>query len=189
MGSYINEPFSVIMMRMEVPSLVNCINGSRIMDLINALPEKGLNFSIAPRRIPVEDIICSFKDSIEHLPENEAEEVRQNYARTLRRAKPPKPNITNEEYKALKELRKNGQIVILKADKGGATVILNKEDYVSKMESHLDLSGCYKNIDKNALSRITREVAETIKRSYIDDDIKKKNPYFGSLDSKNLRTP
>ena len=37
MGSYINEPFSVIMMRMEVPSLVNCINGSRIVDLINAL--------------------------------------------------------------------------------------------------------------------------------------------------------
>ena len=37
MGSYINEPFSVIMMRMEAPSLVNCINRSRIMDLINAL--------------------------------------------------------------------------------------------------------------------------------------------------------
>ena len=37
MGRYINEPFSVIMMRMEVPSLVNCINGSRIMYLINAL--------------------------------------------------------------------------------------------------------------------------------------------------------
>ena len=61
------------------------------------LLEKGLSFFIASRRIPVEDIICSFKDSIKHLPENEAEEVRQNCARTLRRAKPPKPNISNEE--------------------------------------------------------------------------------------------
>ena len=136
--------------------------------------EKGLNFAIAPKKISIEDIICSIKESIKHLPENEAEEVRQNCARTLRRAKLPKPNITNEEYKALKELRKNDQIVILKADKGGATIILNKEDYVNKMKSHLDLSGCYKKLNKNPLSCITREVAETIKRPYIDDDIKKK---------------
>ena len=57
--------------------------------------------------------------------------MHQNCAHTLRRAKPPKPNITNEEYRALKELRKNDQIVILKVDKGGATVILNKEEYVA----------------------------------------------------------
>ena len=89
--------------------------------------------------------------------------MHQNYARTLRRAKPPKPNITNEEYKALKELRKNDQIVILKADKGGAMVILNKEDYVTKMQAHLDLSDYYKKLNKNPLSHITREVMETIK--------------------------
>ena len=72
--------------------------------------------------------------------------MRQNYSLTLRRAKPPKPNITNEEYMALKELRKNDQIFILKDDKGGAMVILNKEYYVPKMKSHLDLSGYYKNL-------------------------------------------
>ena len=138
------------------------------------LLEKGLNFLIAPRRIPVEDIICSFKDSIKHLPENEAEEVRQNYARPLRRAKPPKPNITNEEYKALKELRKKDKVIILKVDKGGAVVILNKKGYLTKMEAHLDLSGCYKKLNKNPLSLIAREVAKTIKGSYIDNDIKKK---------------
>ena len=120
------------------------------------LLEKGLNFAIAPKKILVEDIICSIEESIKHLPENDAEEVCQNCALTLRRAKPPKPNITNEEYRALKELRKNDQIVILKEDKGGATVILNKEDYVAKMKTHLYLNGCYKKLNKNPLCRITK---------------------------------
>ena len=35
--SYINKPFILITMRMEVPSLVNCINELRILDLIKAL--------------------------------------------------------------------------------------------------------------------------------------------------------
>ena len=43
------------------------------------LLEKGLNFVIAPKTITVEDIICSIEESIKHLPENEAKEVRQDY--------------------------------------------------------------------------------------------------------------
>ena len=35
-GSYINKPLSLIMMRMEVLSLVNCINESWVLDLIKA---------------------------------------------------------------------------------------------------------------------------------------------------------
>ena len=116
------------------------------------LLEKGLNFSIAPKKISVEDIIYNIEESIRDLPENEAEEVRQYCVVTLRRAKPPKPNITKEESKALRELKKNDHIVILKADKGGATVILNKEDYIKKMKSHLDSSGCYKKLNKNPLN-------------------------------------
>ena len=53
-------------------------------------------------------------------------------------------------------------------------VILNKKDYLTKMDAHLDLSGCYKKLNKNPLSRIAREDAKTIKGSYIDNDIKKK---------------
>ena len=109
-----------------------------------------------------------------HLPENEAEEVRQDCAVTLRRAKPPKPNISREESKSLRELKKNDHIVILKADKGGATVILNKEDYIAKMKSHLDSSGCYKKLNKNPLNRIIKGVNEAIKKSSLDEEIKKK---------------
>lgn len=43
--------------------------------------------------------------------------------------KSPKKNIKKQEFDALKYLNKNLDIVILKADKGGVVVILNKEDY------------------------------------------------------------
>ena len=36
LGSYINKPLSLIMMRMEVLILVNCINESCVLDLIKA---------------------------------------------------------------------------------------------------------------------------------------------------------
>ena len=42
------------------------------------------------------------------------------------------------------------------------------------MKTHLDLSSCYEKLNKNYLSRITKEFTETIKRSFVDDEIKKK---------------
>ena len=53
-------------------------------------------------------------------------------------------------------------------------MILNKEDYIAKMKSHLDSSGCYKKLNKNPLNRIIKGVNEAIKKSSLDEEIKKK---------------
>ena len=42
-------------------------------------------------------------------------------------------NLSKEEHLALKDLIKNRDLVIQKADKGNTVVILNKNDYISKM--------------------------------------------------------
>ncbi|CAF1515953.1 unnamed protein product, partial [Rotaria sordida] len=47
---------------------------------------------------------------------------------------PKQRNLTQIEEKMLKELESNEDIVIELADKGGRIVILNKYDYMSKME-------------------------------------------------------
>ena len=83
----------------------------------------------------------------------------------LRKAKPPKSNISKLEFEALKSLNSNPNIVVLKADKGGATVILNKEDYHNKMLDHLLNSGSYKKLDKNPLKKVSKVVALAIKSS------------------------
>jgi hypothetical protein len=50
---------------------------------------------------------------------------------------PPKSNLSKEERAALKNLRNDENLVILKADKGGATVLMNLNDYNKKMNEHL----------------------------------------------------
>ncbi|XP_057294731.1 uncharacterized protein LOC130623279 [Hydractinia symbiolongicarpus] len=57
-----------------------------------------------------------------------------------------KYNCTPEEFKSLKNLSKNKDIVIKKADKGGSIVIMNKYDYVDKVRKHLDNKTYYSKI-------------------------------------------
>ena len=43
-----------------------------------------------------------------------------------------KENLTKEEYKAIKSLKNNTDIIIKPADKGSATVILDKQSYINE---------------------------------------------------------
>ena len=55
----------------------------------------------------------------------------------LRKEKPPKSDIKREEEIYLKNIRSNEDIVILKSNKGGARVVLDRADYNGKMLDHL----------------------------------------------------
>uniref|UniRef100_A0A6P7H3L0 Uncharacterized protein LOC114346573 n=1 Tax=Diabrotica virgifera virgifera TaxID=50390 RepID=A0A6P7H3L0_DIAVI len=96
---------------------------------------KGFNYSVTPSHIPIETIICQTEEAISHLPSEDAEIVRQDVARILRNSKPLTPNISQSERKALKELQANPDLVILPADKGNATVILNTSSYIDKLSN------------------------------------------------------
>lgn len=51
--------------------------------------------------------------------------VRVRITGALLRAKPPPVNLTNSELRALKDLKRDKEIMVLKADKGGATVVID----------------------------------------------------------------
>lgn len=56
-------------------------------------------------------------------------------------------------------LRKNRNIIVLSSDKGGKTVIMDREEYVKKMNAYLDENidtGNYEKIDTEDLSSIQR---------------------------------
>jgi len=114
------------------------------------------------------------EDGIKTLSDENKELVRQECTVILRKARPPKRNLNPEQPKAIKNLRNNNDIVILKADKGGATIIMNYEDYVSKMKDHLYNSGSYKKLEENPISKITRLVKKAIKDTNLDDKLKKR---------------
>lgn len=52
--------------------------------------------------------------------------------------KPPRNNLSSPELRALRELKTDETIVILSADKGSATVVMNTSFYQRKIEENLN---------------------------------------------------
>ncbi|KAJ4427431.1 hypothetical protein ANN_25053 [Periplaneta americana] len=96
---------------------------------------KGGNYAVTPRLVPIEDITANIESGIRNLSSNATEEIRRETARVLQHVAPPKSNLSGEERKAIKTLNEKDNIVILAADKGNATVVLNTEDYMQKNSS------------------------------------------------------
>jgi hypothetical protein len=64
--------------------------------------------------------------------------------------------------------------VILKADKGGATVLMNLNDYNKKMKEHLSQSGSYRKLNCNPIKKIIKQVKNAINNSNLDERTKKR---------------
>ena len=88
---------------------------------------KGMNFAPTPTQIPVKDIIAATEYGIREIEEGEANLVRSDVLRVLKQAKAPQPNITRDEMDALSSLKNDDSIIVLPADKGRSTVVLDKE--------------------------------------------------------------
>ena len=117
----------------------------------NAVLEKGFNFAITPKFIPKLDIISGVEAGLHAVRDDAAVHItRSKVSEVLKSAKPPQRNITQEEEEALKELKQDENIVILKADKGNSTVVMNAQEYDDKIncllsDSSVFILNCQKN--------------------------------------------
>ena len=123
---------------------------------------EGLNFSITSKTLPNKDNIATVEDAVKDLEKEEADTIRAKVSLTLQNSKPPKDNLSKDERKALKELQSDTSIVILPADKGRSTVILNREDYLEKCMDHIN-NGPYQLLKKDPTIKIKTRKIETIK--------------------------
>ena len=129
------------------------------------LLEKGLNFSVTPKNIPTKGIAAKAETVLKNLPIAEANNIRAKISLVLQKASPPEDNLSMKQRQALHSLKEDTEITILPADKGRATVILDKEEYIKKCNDHLD-SGPYIKLQKDPTERIKREArTENKKRS------------------------
>ena len=89
----------------------------------------------------------------------------------------PRFNTSKHERQAIVTLRKNTDIVIKPADKGGAIVIMNKEDYIKEGERQLANTTHYQKIEdiKKLRHKFIKEVEQSLRslknREYINEDI------------------
>ena len=61
----------------------------------------------------------------------------------------PNDNLNKMERRALSDLQKREDIIITKADKGGATVIIDVEDYIREANSQLENTEFYEKLNFN----------------------------------------
>ena len=73
--------------------------------------------------------------------------ARAKITQILSNWRPPTPNLTEEEFKALQQLQQDKTIAILKFDKGNATVVMDKNDYEERMSMLLAENNTYERID------------------------------------------
>lgn len=101
------------------------------------------------------------------MENQEAEIIHQETTHIIRRSKLPKCNLKSEELKALKSLRNNKNIIILPADKGNSTVIMNREDYKQKINELLR-NPIYKKTNTDPTTYLEKITKEKIKSSSIN---------------------
>ena len=124
----------------------------------------GPNFAVTPKA-PLSRIHNSSGGGLQSLSPTEAEEFRAGIARVLKQATPSKSNISKEEWRAIKELRTDKEHLILTAYKVVALVVMDKKDYIQKMNQLLDDNNIYRplkmdttNRQKNRLINILRSM-------------------------------
>ena len=142
------------------------------------LLSKGLNYAIRPKKVPLMDIVASIEAATTKLSVADRDTVRVKCRETLTKSKMPRPNLNRNEQIALRGLSRDENIVILPADKGNATVVLDKEDYTSKMADLLS-RGEYKEIKNDKTKTVERKIKallKTVEASLPRETFHKLNP-------------
>ncbi|KFD61092.1 hypothetical protein M514_26734 [Trichuris suis] len=96
-------------------------------DVQTQVLDKGLNVVPTPKQAPLIDIAASVEDSLTSVERSNGAVIRGAIVNTLsQRAPRVTSNPTSLEQKALKDLRRNPDIIITKADKGNVVVLLDR---------------------------------------------------------------
>ena len=137
------------------------LSSRSLSDAEVSLLQKGLNFAVTPTSIPATEIVAKVESAIRPLDAEQADTVRRNVNSILQRAKPPEPNITREMKQALKGLKEDKNIMILPADKGRASVVLDKNTYDDELKALIE-KGPYRLLNKDPTGRLSRKLTEKL---------------------------
>ena len=143
------------------------LSSRSLSDAEIALLKKGLNFAVTPANIPATEIIAKVETAVRQLDAEQADTVRRAVNGILQQAEPPEPNITKEMRDALKSLKEDESIMVLPADKGRASVVMDTATYQAKISTLIE-NGPYQLLNKDPTDRLTRKLSEkllTLKRN------------------------
>lgn len=138
--------------------LVVNLSSKSLSDAQKRVLAKGLKFAPAPKSIPVKEIVMNVESGLRGVPQQAADEARVRIVSLLKRARPPPRNTTREEESAIRTLKDDTGLIILPADKGNATVVLDRDEYDKKVERMLDDQLTYEKIKKDPAPSLERRM-------------------------------
>ncbi|XP_072037656.1 uncharacterized protein [Amphiura filiformis] len=109
-------------------------------------------------KICAEEFVLATELACTHLPQDDRIQLRGKIASTLKSSKVPEQNITKDERKAIKDLKKVEDIIILPADKGKSTVVLDKAEYEEKVTTMLGDKKTYEELPADPTQRYKRKL-------------------------------
>ena len=136
--------------------------------------QKGLNFAVSCDNIPNEEFIVATEKACSFIPADERPALRAEIVGVLRNAKPPQSNITKEERLAINSLKKNDSILIMGADKGRSTVVLDKVDYDEKVHEMLKDERTYEKLKVDPTPKYKRKLTSILARLKKENKIDEK---------------
>ena len=89
-------------------------------------------------------------------------------------------NISKHEWQYILNLKKNKDIVIKEADKGGTVVIMNTKNYLRMIIDHLNDERTYKMVEANFDAKVMKGIAKSIEK-FKDNLTTKGNEYLTSF--------
>ena len=84
----------------------------------------------------------------------------------LRNYNAPQCVFTAEEFKILRNLKNDNSVFVLKSDKGNGIVILNRDDYYSKMETILNDTSKFKLLEQDPI-QMTFKRENKVRRFFV----------------------
>ena len=96
------------------------------------LLQKGLNFAVAPSMVKNEEVLAAVEAGITKLSDAEETQVRCAAVSVLKAPRCMERNLSKEEREAFRRLKDDVSIVIMRADKGNCTVVMDTSSYNEK---------------------------------------------------------
>ena len=118
-------------------------------------------FAATIKRIVYLDLIAPTEDAALEMPKVRADELRWKVRQALEKSKPPKPNISKTKRQALKSLQYDNSIIILPADKGNATVAMDRVEYSNKLADLIG-NGGYCKVKKDPTLKTERKLSQIL---------------------------
>nr|VZI50128.1 unnamed protein product [Spirometra erinaceieuropaei] len=87
----------------------------------------------------------------------------------------PRRTITSAELKAIRELKNDDEIVIVPSDKGRATVVLDKSEYVAKAQQLINDNRSYKVIDSDPKKALVGKINKSLNQMRNENAISEKD--------------